>query len=348
MKRCLASFFFCLILCASALAQDRGIIQCDPGSTRPVPAWTAPGQPFLVEQLSCGQTVTVVGLDQGYVKIRIGDRFAFVNAKYVRLQGAPRAAASAKAAQSQGNPYPLLRRLDFGMEVSRFEYKEPLMRERGNLWGIVGDYAFRPHDFMLKLDGRFSLGDLGYSSPVSGTLNGIRDYNVETRFAFGLDYKVSDKACFTPFVGVGFRYLFDGQGGKTTDVGAYGYDRESHYLYSPAGLESMFRLKAGWSLGLSGEYDILWHGWQYSKLGDIDPGFNTLANNQNKGWGTRGSLKVVKNLGKVDLSVEPFFRYWRIQQSNLTVITYYGVPAEYGFEPNNRTIEWGSRLGIRY
>ena len=350
MKRCSASFFFCLILCASALAQDRGTIQCDPGSTRPVPAWTAPGRPYIVEQLSCGQTVTVVGLEQGYVKIRIGGQFAFVNAKYVRLQGAPMATGSAKAGQSSHREYPLQRGLDFGMEASNFEYREPgLMKETGMMWGIVSDYAFRPNNLMFKLDGRFSLGDLDYSSPISGTLNGIRDYNVDTRFMFGRDYKVSDKACFTPFVGLGYRYLFDGSGGKTTNLGSEGYDRESHYIYSPAGLESLFRLKAGWSLGVSGEYDILWHGWQYSKLGGVEPGLNTLANDQNKGWGTRGSVKIIKYLGKVDLSIEPFIRYWKIQQSNLAVITYYGAPTEeIGLEPNNKTIEWGSRLGIRY
>lgn len=76
--------FFSLILCATASAQDRGIIRCDADMNQ-VPAWTAPGKPHIVEQLACDQMVSIVGLERGYVKIQIGDKTAYVDAKYVRL-----------------------------------------------------------------------------------------------------------------------------------------------------------------------------------------------------------------------------------------------------------------------
>ena len=63
MQHSRAVVLFSLIFCASALPQDRGIIQCDPGSTAPVPAWNAPGRPHVVEQLSCGQMVSVLGVE---------------------------------------------------------------------------------------------------------------------------------------------------------------------------------------------------------------------------------------------------------------------------------------------
>jgi len=85
MRHCCAFLFFILLVGASAFAQGRGIIQCDPGSKIPVPSWIAPGRPHVIEQLSCGQMVSVVGMERGYVKIQIADKPAYVDAKYVRI-----------------------------------------------------------------------------------------------------------------------------------------------------------------------------------------------------------------------------------------------------------------------
>jgi len=84
MQRFTIVFFLSLIFCASAFPQDRGFIQCNPSFDR-VPAWTAPGSAYLVEYLSCGQMVSVTGLDRGYVRIQIGGHVAYVEAKYVRM-----------------------------------------------------------------------------------------------------------------------------------------------------------------------------------------------------------------------------------------------------------------------
>jgi TonB family protein len=76
--------FLCSMLCASAFCQDRGIVQCDADMNR-VPAWTAPGSAQVVEQLSCGQAISIAKLERGYFKIQIDNRLGYVNAKYVRL-----------------------------------------------------------------------------------------------------------------------------------------------------------------------------------------------------------------------------------------------------------------------
>lgn len=85
MHRCFAIFLFTLIFLDGALCQDRGVIQCEAGSSASVPAWTEPGSAYVVEQLSCGQMVSVTGLERGYVRIRIDARSGYVNARYVRL-----------------------------------------------------------------------------------------------------------------------------------------------------------------------------------------------------------------------------------------------------------------------
>jgi hypothetical protein len=85
MKSSFAVISICLIFCGAAFPQERGVIQCDEGSRIPVPAWTAPGSAQVVEQLSCGQIVSISALDRGYFRIAIGDRAGYVYAKYVRL-----------------------------------------------------------------------------------------------------------------------------------------------------------------------------------------------------------------------------------------------------------------------
>jgi hypothetical protein len=91
------AFLFFWFLCPSAFPQQIGTIQCDPGTAAEVPAWIAPGQPYVLKQLSCGQLVTFIGWDSSvavleyssrsreYAKIQIGDKVAYVESKHVRL-----------------------------------------------------------------------------------------------------------------------------------------------------------------------------------------------------------------------------------------------------------------------
>jgi len=101
--------FFCLLFCASAFSQDIGIIQCDSESMTSVPAWISPGRAQVVEQLSCGQMVSITGTGTyitgtqyssrpiDYVEIQIADMAAYVNAKYVRIVDAQEGLALSKS-----------------------------------------------------------------------------------------------------------------------------------------------------------------------------------------------------------------------------------------------------------
>ena len=89
--------FFGLLFCASAFSQEIGIIQCDSEEMTSVPAWVSPGRPQVVEQLSCGQMVSVLGIGSyiaaaqyssrpsKYAQIQIGENVAYVDAKYVKI-----------------------------------------------------------------------------------------------------------------------------------------------------------------------------------------------------------------------------------------------------------------------
>jgi hypothetical protein len=97
MKHFRAFLFFCLFSCAPAFPQASGIIDCSSGSMTSVPAWIAPGIPQVVDQLSCGQMVSVIGKGSfytesqyssrpsEYVKIQIADKVAYVDAQYVKI-----------------------------------------------------------------------------------------------------------------------------------------------------------------------------------------------------------------------------------------------------------------------
>jgi hypothetical protein len=110
-----------------------------------------------------------------------------------------------------------------------------------------------------------------------------------------------------------------------------------------------FSVKANsWSFGFTLEYDYFLMGDQYSYLSDVDAGFNILKNKQERGYGMRGSLKLVKKNSGIDFVIEPFGRYWNIKKSTEEELTWYDMPVGIGYEPRNNSKELGVRLGIRF
>jgi hypothetical protein len=358
----ISAFVLALSIAAPVLAQWHGIIECQ--NQDGIPALEQPGSLVVARQLSCGQDVTILGLDRGYVKVQIkGNLFGFVEAKYVRTVESRDASSQGMApsrsaepgkqveASQQSAPAPVRTtirsqrssgeregtigpRFGLGFEISHIKYREPVfpMQESGVMWGVSGNYTYRPKNYMFRLDGRFSSGDVDYTSP-SGSFDNIRDYNFETRFSLGRAFRAAERTRLTPFVGLGYRFLFD-----DLSSAPGGYDRKSNYLYSPIGLEGLVRLRGSWSLGASGEYDLFWHGWQYSGSGDY-----VAKNDQKNGWGARGSIGVIKSLGRMDFAIEPYLRFWNIKNSDTTYVLSWAI-----HEPANRSLEWGTRLGMRF
>jgi len=234
---------------------------------------------------------------------------------------------------------------DLGTEISYIKYKEPgVMEEKGMMYGIVGSYTYRPK-FMLRAEGRFAYGQVDYKN--SGTLDNIDDYILEFRGLGGYDFSVFTASTLTPYIGIGYRYLNDDMTG-TTSTGALGYERESNYLYSPIGVEIITPLKNDWSVGATLEYDYFWKGIQKSHLSDTGLGLGDIENDQNKGYGIRGSVKFQKKGEKLDFVIEPFIRYWNIKKSKETAITYSGTIIGYGYEPKNNSTEIGCKLAVKF
>jgi hypothetical protein len=281
-----------------------------------------------------------------------------------------------------------LNRVEVGLETFAFSYREPgIMKDRGCLTGVYGVFTHRLADNQhiktfkdawrdklkvnkLSVEGRFAGGDVDYESEETGTRDGLNFYVFELRGLLAYEMPLIPSGAITPFFGVGFRYLKDDSGGKVSSTNNWFYDRESRYFYLPIGLEISRRMKNRWSVSLTCEYDIFLVGKQKSHLenggatvlsssdGQLYV-LDTLENDQEEGFGLRGSLKFMKSHDRWDFVFEPFVRYWNLKDSQLaqwtsnsgSLLWYYDPAREYpvyGYEPENNTTEYGVRIGFYY
>ncbi len=233
---------------------------------------------------------------------------------------------------------------ELASEISHITYDEPdVMEEKGAMYGILGSYTYHK-DIMFRIEARFSYGQVDYKN--SGTINNIDDYMMEFRGLIGQDISAYERYIVTPYIGFGYRYLNDDTSGMVSSTGARGYERESNYFYSPVGIEILVPVEEGWSLGAIIEYDHFWKGIQKSHLSDASASFNDLENDQNKGFGLRGSLRFKRQGRDMDLLIEPFIRYWHIEESETANITYNGVIWGFGWEPKNTSTEAGIKFAL--
>ncbi len=240
---------------------------------------------------------------------------------------------------------------DLTTDGSYIKYEEPdIMKETGWMAGVSGEYTARfPQHLVLGVDGRFAFGQVDYESNGTGTIDNINDFLGETRVTAGYDVYMESASRITPYAGFGYRFLRDELGGNISTTGAGGYDRESNYYYLPVGVKTLTSLDGDWFFGVKAEYDIFLNGTQKSMLGQALTGVDTLENDQNDGYGLKGSIQIIKRNERFNLLVEPFVNYWNIDQSELKAITYGGTPVGVvGYEPENNSTEVGLKIGLAY
>jgi len=229
---------------------------------------------------------------------------------------------------------------EVGPEISSIEYKEPgVMKEKGVMYGINASYTYH-RDLMFKVEARYSYGQVDYEN--SGTINNIDNSIFEMRLLAGYDFSTTGSSVITPYIGFGYRWLYDDMGGRISSTGASGYDRESQYYYSPIGIETYTEIGNSWSWGMTAEFDYFWGGKQKSYLSDVDSTlYSDAENTQNNGYGLRGSVRFQKKGENIDYKIEPFVRYWNIDKSELDYVTYNGTPNTAVYEPDNESTEIG-------
>jgi len=234
-----------------------------------------------------------------------------------------------------------------GPEISYIKYSESSLNveETGVMYGIDASYAY--HDgVMLKGEVGYSFGYMDYKG--SGEADNIEDTLLEMRVLAGYDFFLNPASVITPYVGFGYRHLSDNGGGKLTSTGYAGYDRKTQYYYIPVGIRTNNDAGNGWSWGITAEFDYFCKGKQTSCLSDVDPGYNDVENKQKDGHGFRGSFIVQKKGETISYSIEPFIRYWKIDDSETATVTYYGVPDGYAWEPQNNSTQFGIMLTVMF
>lgn len=233
---------------------------------------------------------------------------------------------------------------EIGPEIYYFKYEEPgfNVEWEGMFYGLVGAYTSRdwvpaspeesaPDDkWMSRFEGRFAYGQVDYDGALSDgtpyTIDNIDDYTLEFRLLLGPEFP-KETSMNTLYAGIGYRYLYDD----------FQYARESNYLYIPIGLKTIGNLKNRWSFEATAEFDFFLLGQQNSHLSDI--GFVDIENEQDSGYGLRGSVRFQKHGKKTDFIIEPFIRYWNIDKSDVVLG---------GYEPENETLEYGIQLIWRF
>ena len=244
--------------------------------------------------------------------------------------------------------------LEVAYEISNYTYKEPdggtPISLKGYMQGAnaIFKHRFVDNNMFWAADMRYMGGATDYDGwlmstpPTKHTTDDIGDYYLEGRLLAGSIYTLSEQWELWAFMGLGYRYLKDHM-----NKSPFGYLRKSHYLYVPAAVE--FHWTSGsWAAALNAELDFLLRGVQNSRFADIDPAYSNPTNDQNRGLGLRLSAKLSKDLGRMSVFIEPFWRYWDIEDSDTTLLYYNGLPYEYVLEPHNTTTEYGLRAGINF
>jgi hypothetical protein len=250
--------------------------------------------------------------------------------------------------------YPALhqRQFDIGGEVYHYEYKEPgVMKEKGMFYGVNLGYTARDWvgtsdgiiraegGGMLRAEGRFAFGQVDYDGGIIDlntfavtpySMEDIDDWVFEGRLLLGGDW-LALGTLNTLYAGLGYRYLND-----DSSPDPAGYERESNYLYLPVGYRFDSSQTVGWSFGFGAEFDIFLLGNQTSHLSDVDPTYPDVDNEQDSGYGYRASVRLQHKSEESTFVVEPFIRYWDIDDSEPEYVNLGTI-----WEPANETTEYG-------
>jgi len=254
--------------------------------------------------------------------------------------------SSAATAQTSREPDPLATRRgwEVGGQAAHYHYEEPdFAKFIGNRGGLVGAYTFprRWDRVFFRVDGRESYGSLKYQG--SGTQDSVLDVIVEARGVAGLDFFPGNRVSLSPYLGFGYRHLYNDSRGYTS-TNAAGYRRYSNYYYVPVGLTTRIHIVDRWVLAPTFEADIFLFGKQKSQLSDANLGFNDVTNTQKRGSGYRVYVMVEKD----HLAFGAWMHYWDIKDSDVQFAGVVNGVRVGGLEPANWTRESGIEFRYRF
>jgi hypothetical protein len=235
---------------------------------------------------------------------------------------------------------------EIGYRLISFDYDEPDITEEGLLHGVFAEYTHRfDNPVMLALEAEYYSGELDYDGEYQNGApleTDTDDYIFQVRGLAGWDFDYAGWT-LTPYAGLGWRYWND-------DINAAGgYEREIRYFYAPLGFEAATVPAEKWIIGFSGEYDLFLDGQVEAHLSDVGPGYEDASLDQNfaEGYGVRISAYARHSFERFFVRLEPFFRYWDIQESDTDTAAVPGGTATW-VEPENDTTIFGASLSVGF
>ncbi len=256
---------------------------------------------------------------------------------------------------------------ELGLATSYYRYQEPnLMSIRAINLGAnyIGTLVFQ-NDWFIRADLAATVsGGVHYSSYGTGSSDGQKNWYSDIRALVGKNLAFENYA-LAPYVGFGYRYLYNNGQGVLTTTNNVGYRRTSNYYYLPIGITHKLDLSSQSKLVTNIEFDYFLRGKQISCLSDanVEVGFNAwtrgkdITNTQKSGYGARFSTMY-----QIDnWSVGPYINYWHINASDTVYKSWYatniihnsrpateGPVAFGGGEPKNNTIEAGLKISVLF
>jgi len=219
----------------------------------------------------------------------------------------------------------------------------------GMMYGCYLDYAFHgSNSLMIEADLSVAYGELTYDGFLypSGQKysKDSEDWIVEIRGLIGYDFSVGSRSILTSFTGFGSRYW------NNEVQSRYGYERELTYYYSPIGLMLAGPMTGNWIWGIKAEYDLFWGGKVETHLSDLGTDWSDADNEWNvgDGYGVGGSIWFAGDVNdQVGVRVEPFVRYWDIEDSDIDIVNS-PFGRAFVYEPATTVFAAGVRVGLEF
>ena len=226
---------------------------------------------------------------------------------------------------------------EFGSESLYYDFDSDDGNSRhGSLFGVFGalTYRFGPNEDLAK-DNNITMLKLD-----THLAQDIDAFEFDGRGLAGFDFIYASNTRVTPYLGIGAKYYRDKDGGSTQvldDIyGSYWFysngaryvKEEFKYIYIPVGFELHQPIMDRWALQLTCEFDFLIQGRStrhYEELGPLiisaDDGSGHIPNamefDHDKGYGWRVAVKFLRSAEEVDLFIEPFVRFWKLDDSDI-------------------------------
>jgi hypothetical protein len=238
--------------------------------------------------------------------------------------------------------------LEIGLQTFAYDYEETFdggsIADEGRMTGFTVEYGRPVGGFSFDVRFRYAQGLIDYRSSDGERLDDVPQAAGQLELLAGRPFQAAPGVTLTPFLGIGARALIDKSGGRVTQSGLEGYDREVGYSYVPVGAALRLDRAGGQALQLHAQYNWVVGGDVRSEFSRLDPGLPDVEVELDGGHGLEFAATVSMPLSRGRIAFGPFLRRWEIDQSTSFVVSDPEEGTFELFEPPNTTTEFGVRL----